>query len=245
MKIIKKGIILAGGFGTRLHPLTKVVSKQLLPVYNKPMIFYPFETLVEAEINDILIITNPEDLNLFKKLFKDYPSENDIRISFKVQNEPNGIAEAFIIAEEWINSEGCVLILGDNIFISKNINKMIIKSKENKGATIFAYDVPDPERYGVVEFDDNKIISIEEKPLKPKSSWAVTGLYIYDETVTSKAKKLEPSERGEIEITDINSMYLEDDKLFVEFLEQDSYWLDAGTHDSLLEAANLIKKINY
>tara|TARA_B100001540_G_C15803039_1_gene640758 strand:+ start:1964 stop:2632 length:669 start_codon:yes stop_codon:yes gene_type:complete len=220
-----------------------VVSKQLLPVYKKPMIFYPFQTLIDAEINDVLIITNPEDLNLFEKLFKDYASDNGINISFKVQKEPNGIAEAFIIAEEWINSEGCVLILGDNIFISKNIKKMIIKAKDNIGATIFAYNVPDPERYGVIEFDDKNIISIEEKPIEPKSSWAVTGLYVYDETVTSKAKKLKPSERGEIEITDINSMYLNEKKLFVEFLEEDSHWLDAGTHDSLLEAANLIKKI--
>ena len=207
------------------------------------MIFYPFQTLIDAEINDVLIITNPEDLNLFEKLFKDYASDNGINISFKVQKEPNGIAEAFIIAEEWINSEGCVLILGDNIFISKNIKKMIIKAKDNIGATIFAYNVPDPERYGVIEFDDKSIISIEEKPIEPKSSWAVTGLYVYDETVTSKAKKFKPSERGEIEITDINSMYLYEKKLFVEFLEEDSHWLDAGTHDSLLEAANLIKKI--
>ena len=239
----RKGIILAGGFGTRLHPLTKVVSKQLLPVYDKPMIMYPLKTLTDSGFDDLLVISNPEDEFLFKKLLEDY-SVSELKISFSVQEQPRGIAEAFIIAEDWLDEEGCSLILGDNIFISKNINNSLIKATSiEKGATIFAYKVHDPSRYGVVEFEGRKVLSIEEKPKIPKSEWAVTGLYVYDNTVSQKAKELEPSRRGEIEITDLNRKYLEEGNLNIEFLEKDAHWLDAGTHDSLLEAGILVKSL--
>lgn len=207
------------------------------------MILYPFQTLVDSGINDILIITNPEDEFIFKKLFADF-ADDSTKISFKVQEKPNGIAEAFILSEGWLNNEGCVLILGDNIFISNNLSNDLKQAKDdNYGATLFAYQVDDPNRYGVVEFSNDKVISIEEKPKNPKSNWAVTGLYVYDKSVAKKSKKLIPSDRGELEITDLNLMYLEEDNLNINLLDKDSYWLDAGTYDSLLDAGNLIKKL--
>jgi len=207
------------------------------------MILYPFQTLVDSGINDILIITNPEDEFIFKKLFADF-ADDSTKISFKVQEKPNGIAEAFILSEGWLNNEGCVLILGDNIFISNNLSNDLKQAKDdNYGATLFAYQVDDPNRYGVVEFSNDKVISIEEKPKNPKSNWAVTGLYVYDKSVAKKSKKLIPSDRGELEITDLNLMYLKEDNLNINLLDKDSYWLDAGTYDSLLDAGNLIKKL--
>lgn len=208
------------------------------------MVLYPFQTLVNAGINDILIITNPEDEHLFKRLFENFNNGSQ-KISFLVQEKPNGIAEAFILAEDWLNDEGCTLILGDNIFISDGLCESLHKFKDKKeGATIFAFQVDEPKRYGVVEFSNGNIVSIEEKPKKPKSNWAVTGLYVYDNSVIKKSKELSPSDRGELEITDINLMYLKEGLLSVELLDNNSYWLDAGTFDSLLEAGNLIKKIN-
>jgi len=238
-----KGIILAGGSGTRLHPSTITVSKQLLPVYDKPLIYYPLSTLVESGIKDILIISTSENIPLYKKLFAD-GSHIGINISYKKQDKPNGIAEAFILGEEFINNEKVVLILGDNIFYGTQIIDSINKSAETRheGATIFAYKVPDPERYGVVEFNNKQsVISVEEKPKSPKSNYAVTGLYVYDDKVSDLAKKLSPSDRNELEISDLNNLYLNKNKLEVVLLDSGNAWLDAGTPDSLLEAAHFVQ----
>ena len=241
---VTKGIILAGGSGTRLYPVTRVVSKQLLPIYNQPMIYYPLSTLIKSGIEDILIITTPEDQKLFKRLL-DIENEWGVKISFEIQEKPEGIAQAFLIAENWLNGSDSILILGDNLFFGPNLNNIINKSyMENTGATIFGYKVNNPERFGVIEFDQNKrIISIEEKPKKPKSYWAATGLYIFDSDVINRAKKLKKSSRGELEITDINNTYLAEGKLNVVTLNEKFYWLDTGTHDSLLEASNIVKEI--
>lgn len=238
-----KGIILAGGSGTRLHPSTITVSKQLLPVYDKPLIYYPLSTLIESGIKDILIISTSENIPLYKKLFSD-GGHIGINISYKKQDKPNGIAEAFILGEEFINNEKVVLILGDNIFYGTQIIDSINKSAETRheGATIFAYKVPDPERYGVVEFNNKQsVISVEEKPKSPKSNYAVTGLYVYDGQVSDLAKKLSPSDRNELEITDLNNLYLNKNKLEVVLLDSGNAWLDAGTPDSLLEAAHFVQ----
>jgi len=246
MKIKKqfKGIILAGGTGSRLYPITKTISKQLLPVYDKPMIYYPLSTLMLAGINEILIITNEEYLSSYQALLGD-GSKWGMRIVYKVQKSPNGIAEAFIIGEEFINGHPVALILGDNIFYGHNLSSLLSSAINNKsGATIFAYHVKDPERYGVVEFDDHKnVISIDEKPYKPKSNYALTGLYFYQNNVVNLVKKLTPSPRGELEITDLNKLYLKQNSLKVEILKRGYAWLDTGTHDSLLEASHFISTI--
>ena len=239
-----KGIILAGGSGTRLYPLTMVTSKQLLPIYDKPMIYYPLSVLMRAGIKDILIISTPQDTPRFKELLKD-GSQFGITLSYKVQPSPDGLAEAFILGEEFIGSDAVAMILGDNIFyghglIDKTRKAVSIKS----GATIFGYYVDDPERFGIVEFDDKgKAISIEEKPEKPKSNYCVTGLYFYDNKVVEYAKSLKPSKRGELEITDLNRIYLEKGNLNVELLGAGFTWLDTGTHESLVEASNFVKTI--
>jgi glucose-1-phosphate thymidylyltransferase len=240
----RKGIILAGGSGTRLYPLTSVFSKQLLPVYDKPMIYYSISTLMLAGIKDIALISTPDDTPRFNELLGD-GSQWNINITYIVQKVPNGIAEAFILAEKFINNCSCALILGDNIFYGDNfINKLKKISKDYNQNTIFAYKVKDPERYGVVSFDNYGIASsIEEKPKKPISDYAVTGLYFYDNSVVNYAKSLQPSARGEIEITDLNKIYLDKNKLYVEVLGRGFSWLDAGTHDSLLEAGNFISTI--
>jgi len=240
-----KGIILAGGSGTRLHPSTISVSKQLLPVYDKPLIYYPLCNLLSAGIDDILIISTSENIPLYKKLFND-GSHLGIKISYQKQDQPNGIAEAFIIGEEFIDSENVALILGDNIFHGSQVVDLINKQSSTvlEGARIFAYKVPDPQRYGVVEFNKkNSVISIEEKPQLPKSNFAVTGLYVYDNEVCKHAKKLSPSPRGELEITDLNNLYLSQNKLEVVLLDSGVAWLDAGTPDSLLEAAHFVQTI--
>ena len=239
-----KGIILAGGKATRLYPVTSVVSKQLLPVYNKPMIYYPLAVLMLAGIKDVLIISNSETLPSIKKLFSD-GSKFGININYAVQDEPRGIAEAFIIGEEFIGGDNVALILGDNIFYGHGFTKSLQRSADNEhGATVFAYYVKDPNRYGIVELDkNNKPLNIAEKPENPKSNWAVTGLYFYDNDVINIAKKIKPSKRGELEITDINAHYLKEGKLNVELLGRGYAWLDAGTHDSLLDASLFIKTI--
>ena len=242
-----KGIILAGGSATRLYPLSKAISKQIMPVYDKPMIYYPLSVLMNAGIRDILIISTPQDTPRFEALLGD-GHQFGVQLSYKVQPSPDGLAQAFIIGEEFIGDDSVAMVLGDNIFFGHGLDKRLKAAVENaetgKGATVFGYYVDDPERFGIVEFDsEGKAISIEEKPEKPKSNYCVTGLYFYDNKVVEYAKNLKPSPRGELEITDLNRIYLEDGSLNVELLGQGFTWLDTGTHESLVEATNFVKTI--
>ena len=242
-----KGIILAGGSGTRLYPLTMVTSKQLLPIYDKPMIYYPMSVLMNAGIREILIISTPQDTPRFQELLGD-GHQFGVQLSYAVQPSPDGLAQAFIIGEEFIGEDSVAMVLGDNIFAGHGLKKRLVTAVENaesgKGATVFGYYVDDPERFGIVEFDkDGKAISIEEKPKKPKSNYCVTGLYFYDNRVVEYAKNLTPSDRGELEITDLNRIYLENQELNVELLGQGFTWLDTGTHESLVDATNFVKTV--
>lgn len=239
-----KGIILAGGSGTRLYPVTKSISKQIIPVYDKPMIYYPLSVLMLSGIRDILIITTPHDLPLYQNLFDD-GSQFGLSIQYAIQPSPDGLAQAFIIGEEFIGDDNVCLVLGDNIYFGYEFSKTLTEAAANQdGSVVFGYYVDDPERYGVAEFDKNgKVLSIEEKPAQPKSNYAVTGLYFYSNDVVKKAKGLKPSKRGELEITDLNRLYLEEGRLHVKLLGRGMAWLDTGTHDSLLQASNFVSTI--
>ncbi len=241
-----KGIILAGGSGTRLYPLTRVTSKQLLPVYDKPMIYYPLSTLMLAGINDILIISTPQDIPRFQELLGDGKNFG-VKLSYAVQPSPDGLAQAFLIGEDFIGDEPCAMVLGDNIFYGGGFSKNLadaVKNAENGQATIFGYYVNDPHRFGIAEFDDElNVLSLEEKPKEPKSNYCVTGLYFYDKRVVEMAKKVRPSERGELEITDLNKLYLEDDSLKIQILGRGFAWLDTGTMDSLMDASSFVQTI--
>lgn len=238
-----KGIILAGGSATRLYPLSKAISKQIMPVYDKPMIYYPLSTLMLAGIRDILIISTPRDLPMFRELLGD-GTDIGVNFSYKIQDKPNGLAQAFVIGEDFIGNDCCCLILGDNLFYGQNFSAMLKRAAATSGACIFGYYVKDPRPYGVVEFDKSKkVISLEEKPANPKSNYAVPGLYFYDNSVIDKAKRLKPSKRGEYEITDLNNMYLEENSLRVEIFGRGFAWLDTGNCNSLLEAANFVATV--
>lgn len=242
-----KGIILAGGSGTRLYPLTKVTSKQLLPIYDKPMIYYPMSVLMQAGIRDILVISTPQDTPRFKELLGD-GSQFGVRLTYAVQPSPDGLAQAFIIGADFIGNDTVAMVLGDNIFsgngLKKRLNQAVANATQGRGATVFGYYVDDPERFGIVEFDkEGRAVSIEEKPARPKSNYCVTGLYFYDNRVVEYAKGLKPSARGELEITDLNRIYLENGALNVELLGQGFTWLDTGTHESLADATNFVKTV--
>lgn len=242
-----KGIVLAGGSGTRLYPVTKAISKQLLPIYDKPMVYYPISVLMLAGIRDILIISTPEDISKFENLLSD-GSQFGVNFSYKIQPSPDGLAQAFILGEEFIGDDTAALVLGDNVFygqsFSKTLQNAVNRVETSGGATVFGYRVRDPQRFGVVEFDERgKALSIEEKPKNPKSNYAVTGLYFYDNKVVEYAKNLKPSSRGELEITDLNNIYLKNDKLHVELLGRGFAWLDTGTHESLLQAGQYVQTV--